>query len=62
MGNAMTRFQVYPATRTLEGAGCEVQRAIPTAHFGSVGPFIFGDHGLEIQAWFTRLQLSLGQH
>lgn len=40
----MTQLPIYPATRMLEGAGFEVQRAIPTAHFGSVGPFIMLDH------------------
>ena len=40
----MTQLQVYPAVRVLEGAGFEVQRAIPTAHFGAVGPFIMLDH------------------
>jgi redox-sensitive bicupin YhaK (pirin superfamily) len=35
---------VVPATRTLEGEGFEVRRAIPGPGFQSVGPFIMLDH------------------
>ncbi|MEM8937192.1 MAG: pirin family protein, partial [Pseudomonadota bacterium] len=34
----------YPAIRTLEGAGFEVRRPLPSAAIGSVGPFILLDH------------------